>query len=359
MAYPPFISRKSGLDLILAVLLLFAYAPEGRSAISGTCSNCHVMHDSETPSLLKEMIPASQQCLGCHGQNAVGDRNIITVENIRIPQVLHSMGGGDLAAGNFRYISDDLGGDYAMGHNVSGVAGAETPPMDTPPGFIGSVRIPGGTGPSSWPQGKRLECAGTWGCHGDRRMEDPMEAIAGAHHEDDSVLDGTTVGKSYRFILGLTGAEHPSWQYPATSGNHNGYRGDPMLQSMNTIGYLCGECHGVFHPHQDLGGTRALGANVWHRHPSERSFNEMKGGAYAGSEFEAYTAYDVNVPMAFAAPTGHETEVNAQSIITCITCHKAHGSPYRKILRWDYDQIEAGLEDGAPPSGCRICHSRK
>jgi len=335
-----------------ALFFLLVFTPLSLSQVSGTCSNCHVLHESENPVLLKET------CLGCHGQDPTGDLNIVEIEAARFPQILHSRADGDLAAGNFRYAADALGGDYGMGHNVNGLTEQEDPPMDTPPGFIGGVIIPGGKGPIEWGSGRRLECAGAWGCHGNRTIEDPFKSLYGAHHEDDATIDGSTVGKSYRFLYGVTGREHPQWEYLAATNNHNGYRGDRLLQSTGTISYLCGQCHAQYHPHEYLGGPEALGVDAWHRHPAEISFNDMKN-SYRGSEYEAYEIYDLNVPMGFAEPTGEESEIGPDSVITCLTCHRAHGSPYDNILRWDYGLVLAGTDHTGPRTGCQVCHSRK
>jgi predicted CXXCH cytochrome family protein len=39
------------------------------------------------------------------------------------------------------------------------------------------------------------------------------------------------------------------------------------------------------------------------------------------------------------------------AIVTCISCHRAHGSPYYKLLRWDYA--------GSISTGCAYCHTSK
>ncbi|MCK4838726.1 MAG: hypothetical protein KAS94_07960, partial [Desulfobulbaceae bacterium] len=42
------------------------------------------------------------------------------------------------------------------------------------------------------------------------------------------------------------------------------------------------------------------------------------------------------------------------AIITCITCHRAHGSPYDYSLRWNYKAWP-----GATAGGCYDCHTVK
>lgn len=343
--------------------MLFASAVDAR--VKGKCKDCHSMHYSYEG---KEMtyggrqgpFPALTQggCIGCHGQAPNGTKSIITNGKTRIPQVLHHLQNDDLAGGNFYYVADEYNPDYSKGHNIKGISRQENPPMDVPPAFMMNVQIPGGTGPAYWP-GQQLACAGTWGCHGNRTIEDPFSSVYGAHHADDSVIDGSTVGRSYRFLNGIKGKEHRDWEYMASINNHNGYRGNIDHVAMDTISYLCGECHGKFHPNPNLGGKTEVGQaynSVWRRHPSDIAFNSVHGG-FANSEYEGYIQYSLEAPVAFEKPTGAEDNVNADSIIMCLSCHRAHASKYPDILRWDY----AGMttQDIKARTGCITCHTRK
>jgi predicted CXXCH cytochrome family protein len=275
------------------------------------------------------------------------------------PQALHNMTNGDLAGGNFYYVADGHAPDYAKGHNVAGISNRDFGPgaymfryMDVPPGFIGSVKIPGGSGPVSWNQ--QLTCSGASGCHGDRNIADPLESIKGAHHADDSVIDGLTVGTSYRFLYGVKGKEHRNWEYNATSNNHNGYKGDSDYNAMDTISYLCGQCHGQFHPNSNLGQWQK-NFYGWHRHPVDISFSAVKGG-YPVSEYRDYTTYSLKMPVAYMNPTGAEVTVDTNSIVMCLSCHRAHASPYRSMLRFDYSSM---VNSGNIQTGCFTCHTQK
>lgn len=337
-------------NLILFVIVCFALffiSPQSPSArVKGKCKDCHSMHAGEPSPVL-----AKGGCIGCHGQKPEGDQNIIVIGKARIPQVLHHMPDGDLAGGNFYNVADGYMPIYGNGHNVAGISSHEPSYRSRPPGFIGSVVIPGGIGPSKWPYTKQLTCAGTWGCHGNRNIEDPFKSMAGAHHEDDAVIDGTTVGKSYRFLYGIVGREHKDWNYNATVEDHNGYKGDPQHVEMNTISYLCGECHSFFHPNRNLGGAYS---KVWDQHLSDADFSNVIGG-YEGSEFQAFNVYNPDLPMAYKNPTGKEQVVDINSILMCLTCHKAHATTYNRIMRFDYKSVIAqGYK-----SGCSICHTGK
>jgi predicted CXXCH cytochrome family protein len=67
----------------------------------------------------------------------------------------------------------------------------------------------------------------------------------------------------------------------------------------------------------------------------------------------------VNNPFAFADLTGKTADgtydaTNAQ--VSCLSCHRAHGTPYSDILRWDYDTQTAG---GGATYGCLGCHNNQ
>ena len=352
-----------GLIALLSIILAYGVVD---ARVKGRCKDCHSMHYSYeggemTYGDIAGPFPALTEggCLGCHGQTPYGTENIITIGKARVPQVLHNMENGDLAAGNFYYVADGYNPVYSKGHNLKGISLQEDPPMDVPPAFMRSVIIPGGLGPADWPGQQQLTCAGTWGCHGDRTIEDPYKAIYGAHHTDDSVIDGSTAGRSYRFLYGITGKEHRDWEYLATINNHNGYKGDMTHSSMDTISYLCGECHAKFHPHSNLGGIREVGQaynSMWFRHPADIAFSAIHVN-FAGSEYQGYVRYSLEAPVAYSRPTGGEEVVDMDSIVMCLSCHRAHASPYPDILRWDYNNMF--VRNGLPGAGCLTCHTSK
>lgn len=340
--------------IFFVLCLTFCFSATIEAKMKGRCRDCHSMHaDTPFPVLTKG------GCVGCHGQAPDGVQNIITIGKTRIPQILHHMKDGDLASGNFYYVAVGYNPDYTKGHNVTGISYPESiPTMHIPPGFIGNVVIPGGKGPVEWPVEIQLTCSGTWGCHGNRTIEDPYLSVYSAHHTHNGEIDGSTVGKSYRFLYGIKGVEHLDWEYEATVHNHNGYKGDFNHNTLDTISYLCGECHGKFHPNPNLGGAEEVGfANftIWVRHPADIAFSTVHGG-FGTSEYLDYSIYSLESPVAYFNPTGKETVVNADSIVMCMSCHRAHASPYPDSLRWDYSQITTS---DIRREGCLICHTKK
>ena len=189
----------------------------------------------------------------------------------------------------------------------------------------------------------------------------------GAHHTDDSTIDGSTVGKSYRFLNGIVGMEDSDWEFTNSSSDHNQYMGKDRLNdtddastdsttSDGSISYLCSQCHGDFHDGSDNvdGGTWG---SPWVRHPTDFDMNDATGTEY-GSYGGASNDYNPNVPLASDVVSAVKSQVlqgDGDAIVMCLSCHRAHGSPYESILRWDF----RGWPGVAGTYGCYTCHTTK
>jgi cytochrome c553 len=389
-----------GLFLMAAAMMVLLSAGQSQ-AVSTKCWNCHTMHNSQDdkqvaqdrwgeggvligaqPALLKS------SCAGCH--TSTGSNGIY---NSEIPIVFCTGGyptGTELAGGNFYYAYAGTDTDIAKAHNCVGV----TSTTDiAPPGFvsstsdlsrrvpvnylIGDAGRPTAWGPATeWTTGTQVTCAGTYGCHGDRRPgnTEPLTALKGAHHgnapmDDPQVCDGDTLGTSYRFLAGIKGVEQNdgnsgSWEYTPSEVNHNAYFGvirsgtDPDITA--SISFLCAECHGEFHNSGAAGIGGPSPPSPWLRHPTDIAMPLTKPGG-DDSEFAAYTAYDPVVPIGYVAPTAAsvlDPVVPAGSaIVLCVSCHRAHGSSDKDLVRWVY-ATGGGLPDLPVPS-CGTCHTQK
>jgi predicted CXXCH cytochrome family protein len=371
------------LTVFLAVVLTYGFA----NAITGQCSNCHTMHNSQdgrgevstyAGGVITEHVATPQNyllkasCIACHAGDT-GEKN-----SFGAPIVLHTTnptnqgGGSTLAGGDFYWVAAGLGGTDSMGHNVEGIAlhdvaifaniGLNPPgwdPIATSGFSFGQVT---GTGQASW--SNQLTCDGTFGCHG----QHSSSGITGAHHGNTggtsnqcNVAD--TVGDSYRFLGGIQGLENADWNWNATSGTdaHNEYYGANVaanreLANVNynyadkaTISFSCAECHGFFHNQID---SSAGGTSPWLRHPTDIALK-------ATGEYASYTTYSVEAPV--ARPTvpasSSATVTPGTDIVMCLSCHRAHGSPQADMLRWDYTTMVAG--GVSTDTGCFTCHTSK
>ncbi len=291
-------------------------------------------------------------CSGCHQGTNIGGV-IPYVWDSSMPaygQTGTEASTNTLAGGSFFWVAN---GFEATGHNVDGIAAQDSRLLDTPPG---------GTD-----LGGRLTCAGTNGCHGDRSEGDEFLAMFGAHHGQESSgwKDGSSVANSYRYLLGVQGGEDPAYEFrPAGNAHHNKYYGQDRssdADSTGTISSLCGGCHNDFHHGTNEISAGSFGSDAWLRHPTD--FDMARTGS--GSEYSLYNGgtgtanpYSVITPVATSSTTSDlNTTVFSSSddaIIMCLSCHRAHGSPFDASLRWDYKAWPA-----SGYNGCMVCHTSK
>jgi len=366
--------QKYGLFLTLIfTLTIFSslISPSAHAKATGPCVNCHTMHNSQGGTAMAtyggETGPNSfltrGSCIGCHAQGT-GNK----IENIggnEIPQVYHNDGTGDLAAGNFGYIDGKKGtASDAHGHNVIDLFGANSDDvLDAAPGvYMVHAEFLSDT---------YLTCAGTNGCHGSRQDASGtgIGAIKGAHHGnvDGQLTTADTIANSYRFLLGTKGLENTTdkWQNKdATS--HNEYYGKttpttydcssnqchasgPAKPLNGTITDFCGTCHPDFHGTGNIGGDTS---SPFTRHPTDIVLK-------ASGEYAAYTTYSVEAPVGRTTvpDVASGTVVPGTDVVTCLSCHAAHGTNYPDMLRWDYSGMIAG--SGSNTSGCFVCHTTK
>lgn len=367
--------------VLCLVVFTLSCGPPALARVSGPCGNCHTMHNSQDGGAMQLGISLFVQrnllqanCLGCHGQGTA--QKIITMNGSEVPQVMHADGSGDLAAGNFAYITGIKGvASDSHGHNVIDL-GLEF----TEKTLIGI--LPGGIRQSFHEDyivnAANLTCAGVNGCHGYRYSEglpSGTAALSGAHHNNINgrleVAD--SVENSYRFLMGVKGYENQTdkWQN-INADSHNEYFGATTPMSLgcgatschgskgvspanNTISGFCATCHGNFHT-LSTGDSDGIGANIsspFIRHPNDIVLPSR-------GEYQNYTNYNVE------APVGRTTVPSAPSnvvipgtdVVTCLSCHMAHASPYPDMLRWDYNSMIAH-GSGDVNTGCFTCHTTK
>jgi len=387
---------KNLLVTIVFLGVIFFSVNVAMAKVQGLCAECHTMHHSQTPwgwtdaGSVFHAWPGGQgdapmgallvdDCCGCHtapsGTQNDGTGNIPYVDQTDLPTygATGTAGANTLAGGTFYYVRN---GADAKGHNVACLSGVDGNLALEPPGYDtvlgGSLGLPAG----AWPN--QLTCAGTLGCHGDHSESDPFGAVRGGHHGDDTPpLDGLTVTTSYRFLLGIVGLECNTaahhWEYQPTPAIHNQYKGldratDNYAGSEDTINYLCAECHGFFHSATNNAGNLATGGTAgtaaftspWVRHPTDFDMSNASTGEYAAYN-GAGNAYSLIAPLAsevVTVPLAAITFGGTDAIVSCISCHRAHGTDWADLLRWDYATMDAG-QAVTPNDGCFICHTTK
>jgi hypothetical protein len=340
------------IDFLFTFFLSFL--PETYSAIeSDDCQACHGLFPGmmeEGPAGEQKYVLQNTLCVNCH--SGTGSDPIKTLGGVRVPVVNNTARPvNPLAGGNFHHVAKGFGDRY--GHNVDGIASPDMKFGNAPPGYD----IETDASVIGYSSTKPLTCAGSNGCHGNRNVGNPFSAIKGAHHADDSPVDGSTIAKSYRFlkntdkIRGVLGLEDQDWGQNSSAKKHNEYT--------TSMDIFCAGCHGSFYRRDKIGKM-----SPWFRHPASVVLPKT----------EAYGNYNPDVPPPPDMPPGtcmyspdaplardlipeapSEVVTPGTDIVFCLSCHVAHASQNESMLRWNYDAIVSGEAGG----GCLICHTDK
>lgn len=349
--------KKISLLSVLLSMVFMLFAAGNLFALSGPCVDCHTMHNSQDGAVMGEATPSdalllASSCSGCHARAGV-----VNDGTNSIPQIDGSTyGTNTLAGGSFYWVS--FSGD-AYGHNVEDFGDAVDATLgEDPPGWDPAYGV--ALSAPNWGT-NQLTCAGVYGCHGDHTVTDKFGAVQGAHHYSGATNLAVT-GGSYRFLLGIAGIEDADWEYTTSVTDHNVYQGTDRTggsaDDTSSISYFCAKCHGDFHASADVNADTSTMSNPWLRHPTDIDMVAL-GGEYAG--YGGLDGYVVEAPVALstlAAPTA--TSYDAEAVVTCLSCHRPHGSDQLDLLRWDYTTMTVGALGGAGGGeGCFHCHTSK
>jgi len=355
---------------IAAVLILPVLC---RAAVKGNCSVCHTMHNSEQGVAVAYSLDSSGQpvtseqpyvnllktdCLGCHTNagaetiSPLGDSSVPMVFNLTEPTYPPDGSvNSTLAGGNFHWLVKN--GD-AYGHNVNGISGEDS--------RFPSTQVPGG-------ELRFGECVN---CHGTlATAQSGCEGCHVPHHHANNSTEIVTGRENgwFRFLgsvmqrndqigpppEGVVGIEVSDWEQNPFPDQHNTYQGNPApytsyLES-GSINQKCAGCHGRFHNETTANST-------WIRHPDDVAIPDF-------GEFTGFTTYDPMIPVArqnvSSANAGFTAINRGADLVSCISCHRAHGSPYPAMLRWayrDWPGIDSHTQQPAL-NGCAVCHTSK
>jgi predicted CXXCH cytochrome family protein len=327
--------RKIIMAVLLAFLSVTLVSVSAYAAISGTCSDCHTMHNSQDGAAVDSSGTNDNltkfDCIGCHSGNIAAAPNVT------------GEGATMTAGGTFK--SSIVGSTSSRTHNVRDISWTvdEVALLNTTPGSVaGGFTEPAGA--------TELTCAGTTGCHGQA-----TGGFSGFHHN--------AYPNAYRFLRINDGASYTDvngvgsadWEVGgATTTNHNIYDGD----GTNSISTFCAMCHGGFH-----GGSNTASSSPFQRHPTDEealidnvdgagititsaTINETPFGFTSAQIALGMVTTDVTTGSAYTAPNG---------LVTCLSCHRAHGSAQSDLLRFDYSTMNAG--NSVDNGGCETCHT--
>jgi len=337
--------KKLFLGLIMGISLLLWGGGIGYASVSGPCVDCHTMHNSQGDAAMATGTDDGDPgygsltrgtCGGCH-ETSTADPLEGSYPRVK------SSGASDtqqLAGGYFTATSGETDDHSNTEHSIGSIvepAGYDS----TGSNYVGS---------DWYKEANGLKCAGNSGCHGNETDTDPAKAIAGGHHAN--TLKGLNTG--YRMlqtgataVLGTGAADYEKNLNAAPSGEDN--RNYYSATTDASISKFCGKCHGDFHGSAS-DTTNIYVDSAWVRHPTDQiipiTWAIQTLTAYDHLDWKSNPVGTVNA----AAPADNNMYV------TCLSCHRAHGSANADILRFAYaDQCA----DGTSTNGCLGCHDRQ
>jgi len=354
--------RKWDLILVLIVGLVGLYGI-AQAKVSGVCSNCHTMHSSQSPWPSEWGSGGPYQtllvnsCIGCHTGVNDGTNTTPYVYSESEP----TYGTDTLAGGNFYWVAN---GCDECGHNVTDIPGVgQDPNFTQTPGFVSDVTCSCCHDSGNMILDPKLYegvyYSGCQFCHDPKHHADDSGPVVGDDEEVKYRFLSFTAFHPYTFqqggklkFYGVAGIEDGDWEYTVSSTDHNEYCGAASSEdysgASHSISRYCAACHYGFY-----------GDNTghWKRHPSDYALPDS--GEYAN-----YTTYNPLAPIARLESTltgmtaASSTVTPGEDQVSCLSCHRPHGSPYPDMLRWDYEnECKAGTSSS--DCGCFVCHTKK
>lgn len=330
------ISTLLGLAIILTCLPLAVMAGDYHFGTSLVCSDCHVMHFSQSHGYTDSTGAGSYTALGSTAQAALLRNDVnslcLTCHNGQstAPDVL--------GANTLTYVRQggalnaDGDGAEANGHT-----------LDL------SATAPGGT----WVTGSGgLQCAHCHEPHG-----------VGNNYRNLRTNPGNATGVSVTYVTGTTNnTAQDVWQvsgpdstiekhYATSNINFN----EPST-SASAYASFCKGCHTNFHGAKggaELGGT---GGVDWIRHPTADADIGAVGDA-THSSYATFSGQTNNVQVMSASGTWPATD-NTPS---CMSCHKAHGNQNAFgliFMSGDGTVTEEGDDGTTVKELCKQCHTQ-
>ena len=300
------------------------------------CAGCHTMHNSQDGQLVDANNPngnayllnngnSSDTCLGCHA--AYG-------------QFAGGLGYG--AGGDFYWLTKTWGWDAhghmaysegdAHGHNVISPAYnlAQDATLSTAPGgdFLSQY----------------LTCTSCHDPHGNQNFR---------------LLYGSEVGPVYNggrfdFDADAPIAEGNSRRTISGTGQESDIAHTIYKSGMSD---WCANCHEMFHSENTTNFVHptdiGMGSTVAAAYNAYVSSDQIIGGDPASSYMGLVPFEAVNVDLENVSSTNYTQGPTGVDQVMCLSCHRAHASPFADMTRWDMsetflaDSHPAGLDEGA------------
>ena len=359
------------------IILITALSGLSRARVTGECSNCHTMHNSDggepmayefsDGSFSPRDTPYEQllksDCVGCHTATGSGSTGNVPeapiVYNTSEPTYGDHHDDGKnigLAAGNFYYTTAASGASgESRGHSLTCVDFVDN--TDTPAG----QRTSCGTNDCHHPTGTTgLQAHGCEACH------------LPAHHKhgaSTAIVDSedgyyrflgpirAADGGSDDHVRGVRGYEDDDWQKTFGNSDHNEYSGEADTADYHSISSHCG-CHYESTGPIECKAFQVKADPLYHKANLVLPSLQTKWDGYREVSEGIAGEYSPMLPIARSdiATGAYPSAVvgyGANDALMCLTCHRAHASPYDNMLRWDNTLT---LGDQGPYYGCIGCH---
>ena len=319
---------KVRLILLLSILLLATGTLAGNWHVAGSldCGECHLQHGSNQRdptvegsfAFLLRKSSVNELCLSCH------DGTDPTAPDVVIPTPMYSATTSkESAAGVLTMVGLDNPNGHSLGLELS-------TPLKQEPAL------------------QNLSCVSCHSAHGNGNYRNLL-ADPAATGAVIPVQEGTAVFQGVQ-------PDDP----PSTAGSIAAYNRD-------NVGYGAGMTSWCLSCHDQLSSNSVAAAPAhFNAHPSEIALNafpyetHVDLGHWLAGTGEGFASVGQSPAVArvpFVASTATDFPSSkiaaADNKVSCLSCHKAHGSSNRKGMVWPYLE-----EDENSLAGCQQCHNK-
>lgn len=311
-------------------------AGEYHGPLQNTCSDCHTAHSSvrgqtwtPTPRLLKNSGGEVSLCMSCHDGTDPQAPDIVASGTVNNPtDIVSTQYASKYGSSAGFFQTDYLAASSPFGHDLQPVISVTAPLSST-------YRKDGG-----------LECSDCHNTHGNDNYRNLLPDPNPKHVGTFTITLGTNVKETTP-----VNAQSPNAAVAYDTANVS-------LFVQNNINGWCTDCH-------DQLATNTTGSNPAHfrGHPSDVSIGgigkhtDVNNWTSPGGGTNTGFGTDVNdsVPgiprVRYGSPSGTNTVAGTSDTVSCLSCHKAHGSKFKHALVWPLEQPGADML-----SGCQQCH---
>lgn len=305
--------------LVLALGLSASSVMAFHDAGVAYCAGCHTMHNSQNGAVVDAANPngnayllnagnASDTCLKCHA--AYGQ---------------FAGGAGFGAGGDFYWVTRTFTwAGRTAGTTVSSLSQTHGHNVISPTkGIVQDATLssaPGGDFLSS-----RLACTSCHDPHGNENYRLLYGTELGPKYDggryDFSYAAPIAMGNGRRTITGSDGLE--------TNSDHTIYQ--------SGMSDWCANCHEFFHEDNTtkfVHPTRAMGSTIAATYNAYVSSDDLVSGD-AATSYWGLVPFEVTNADSLADPLNYTQGPTGVDEVMCLTCHRAHASPFSDIARWD------------------------